>query len=226
VATTVSTSRARAIIKKLKREYPRKGTPPRRGITCHLAAAVIGRDAESNKAYKACENALDEFVDWNELRVARWGEVERALRPYLGERNAVDAARRLVQCLQQIFQVRGEASLDAFAEKTPAEAWQFLTGLDYVDRDESNLVMLLGFGEPVMPVDGDVLRAGKRLGVIANGATKLQAQRALEQSLKGDDLHACYVALREHGRRLCFSESPACRNCPVRRSCRHAPKTN
>jgi pyruvate dehydrogenase E2 component (dihydrolipoamide acetyltransferase) len=70
-------SRARAIIKKLKKEYPRKGAPPRRGITCHLAAAVIGRDAESNKAYKACENALDEFVDWNELRVARWGEVER-----------------------------------------------------------------------------------------------------------------------------------------------------
>jgi endonuclease-3 len=222
-ATAIS---ARAIIKRLTSKYPRKKAPPARGITCHLAAVVVGRDADSGKAYKACDNALDEFVDWNELRVARWGEVERALRPYVGEDISVDAARRLVQCLQQIFMTRGEASLDCFSEKTPAEARQFLMGLDYLDRDEGNLVMLLGFGEHVMPVDGDVLRAGKRLGVISNSATKLQAQRSLEESLKGEDLHACYVALREHARRVCFSESPECPSCPVKKSCRHGPKAN
>ena len=226
MATASVGSRARAIIKRLKTKYPRKRTPPARGITCHLAAVVIGRDADTGKAYKACDNALAEFVNWNELRVARWGEVERALRPYVGERRSADAARRLVQCLQQIFQVRGDVSLDGFAEKSPADTRQFLMSLDYLDRDEGNLVMLLGLGEPVMPVDGDVLRAGKRLGVISNGATKLQAQRALEQSLEGEDLHACYVALREHARSVCFSESPACRSCPVRRSCRYGSRSN
>ena len=226
MATATSTSRARAVIKRLKTRYSTKKVPRSKGITCHLAAAVIGRDADCVKAYKACENALDEFVDWNELRVARWGEVERALRPYVGERRSVDAARRLVQCLQQIFQARGEVDLDSFAEKAPNEARQFLMGLDYLDRDEGNLVMLLGFGEPVMPVDGDVLRTGKRLGVVSNGATKLQAQRALEQSLEGEDLHACYVALREHARRVCFSESPQCSSCHVRKDCRYGPRVN
>ena len=226
MATTSPASRARAIIKRLKKKYPRKKAPPARGITCHLAAVVIGRDGDSAKAYKACDTAMDEFVDWNELRVARWGEVERALRPHVGERNSVDAARRLVQCLQQIFQARGDVDLDSFARKSPADAREFLMGLDYLDRDESNLVSLLALGEQVMPVDGDVLRAGKRLGVISNGATKLQAQRALEQSLEGEDLHECYVALREHARRVCFSESPECPSCPVRNSCRHGPRPN
>ena len=226
MATTSTVTRARAIIKRLKKKYPRKKAPPARGITCHLAAVVVGRDGDSSKAYKACDTALSEFVDWNELRVARWGEVERALRPFVGERNSAEAARRLVQCLQQIFLARGEVDLDAFAKQAPADARQFLMGLDYLDRDEGNLVMLLGLGEPVMPVDGDVLRTGKRLGVISNGATKLQAQRALEQSLEGEDLHACYVALREHARRVCFSESPECRSCPVKSNCRHGPRAN
>ncbi len=225
--TTVSAStRTLTIIRRLKEKYPRGKAPPSRGITCHLAAVVIGRDGDSGKAYKACDDALSEFVDWNELRVARWGEVERALRPYVGEGNAVDASRRLVQCLQQIFMSRGEVSLDGFAKTSPADARQFVMDLDYLDRDEGNLVMLLGLGDPVMPVDREVLRTGKRLGVISNGATKLQAQRALEQCLEGEDLHACYVALREHARRICFSESPECRSCPVKGSCRHGPKSN
>ena len=78
MAMTSAATRARAIIKKLKRKYPRKAAPPSRGITCHLAAVVIGRDTETGKAYKACDRALAEFVDWNEIRVARWGEVEAA----------------------------------------------------------------------------------------------------------------------------------------------------
>lgn len=226
MATTSAATRARAIIKTLKRKYPRKSTPPTRDITCHLAAVVIGRDADDGKAYKACERVLSEFVDWNEVRVARCGEVERALVPYVGERRSGEAARRLVQCLQQVFQVRGDVDLDAIARQSPAEVRQFVMGLEFLDRDEGNLVMLLGLGEPVMPVDGDVLRAGKRLGVISNSATRLQAQRALEQSLEGEDLHACYVALREHARRVCFSDSPECRSCPVRAKCRHAPRPN
>ena len=121
--TTVSAStRTLTIIRRLKEKYPRGKAPPSRGITCHLAAVVIGRDGDSGKAYKACDDALSEFVDWNELRVARWGEVERALRPYVGEGNSVDASRRLVQCLQQIFQSRGEVDIDGFAKASPADA--------------------------------------------------------------------------------------------------------
>ena len=75
-----------------------------------------------------------------------------------------------------------------------------------------------------MPVDTDILRAGKRLGVIAQTATKLQAQRALETALEGEDLHECYVALREHARVFCFTDSPSCTGCPVRKSCRYRPR--
>lgn len=214
-------SRTRGILRTLRRRYPRKRAPPSGRITSHLAAVIVGRDGEGDGAYRACRKLLTDFVDWNEVRVARWGEVERVLRPYVGERRSGEAARRLVYCLQQIFQTRGEVSLECLAEDPPPEAKKFLLGLNFLDHDEVNLILLLGLGEPVMPVDSDVLRAGKRLGVISHTATKLQAQRALEQTLEGEDLHACYVALREHGRRVCFSESPECKPCPLRRSCRY-----
>ena len=226
MATTSPSSRARTIMRALTRKYPRRSAPPSRGLTCHLAAVVIGRDGDGAAAYRACDKMLREFVDWNEVRVARWGEVERALRPHIEERRSAEAARRLVQCLQQVFQARGNVDLDDLTKGAAADARQFLMGLDDIDRDEGNLVMLLGLGEPVMPVDGDVLRTGKRLGVISNTATKLQAQRALEQSLAGEDLHACYVALREHARRFCFSDSPDCVTCPLRRKCRYTPRPN
>ena len=77
-----------------------------------------------------------------------------------------------------------------------------------------------------MPVNSDMLRAGKRMGVISNSATKLQAQRALETALEGEDLHACYVALREHARQVCFPDTPACNTCAIRGVCRHKPKVH
>jgi len=226
VGTASERSKTLEILRTLRRRYPAPIQPRSGKITNHLGAVIVGRDSDPVSAYRACERLMAEFVDWNEIRVARCGEIERLLRPYVGERRAGEVARRLVYCLQQIFEGRGDLNLDGLAKTSPAEARKFLLALDCIDRDEANLVLLLGLGDPVMPVDGDVLRAGKRLGMISNSATKLQAQRALETTLEGEDLHACYVALREHARRVCFAESPSCRECPVARSCRYGRKAH
>ena len=213
--------RARDVIRTLKRRYPRDTEPPPGGITDHLAAVLIDRDAGGYDAYRATGKLLEEFVDWNEVRVARWGEIERVVRPFVREGRSGEAARRLVYALQLVFQARGDLNLDLLARSSPIDARKFLLSLNCLDQDEVNLILLLGLGEPVMPVDSDVLRAGKRLGVISHTATKLQAQRSLEVALEGEDLHACYVALREHARRVCFTNSPECGDCPLKGGCRY-----
>ncbi len=225
--TTAATRKwARNVIRSLRRSYPREASPPNGGISDHLAAVLIDRDAEGASAYGATGRLLDEFVDWNEVRVARWGEIERAVRPFVCEGCSGEVARRLVYSLQLIFQARGDLNLDNLARTSPAEARNFLLSLNCLDRDEVNLILLLGLGEPVMPVDSDVLRTGKRLGVISHTATKLQAQKALEATLEGEDLHACYLALREHARSVCFSGTPECKGCPVRKSCRNGERVH
>jgi endonuclease-3 len=220
VATSVR-AKTLGIVRTLKRKFPKTSVPTNGNLTDHLTAVVMSRGSGTTEAYRACARMMDAFVDWNEVRVARWGEIERILRPEIGSAESAEAARRLVYCLQQIFQHRGDVDLSGLARTSPAEARKFLLGLDCVDRDEANLVLLLGLGDPVMPVDSDVLRASKRMGVVSNSATKLQAQRALENVLEGEDLHACYLALREHARRICLTDSPSCTNCPVRGECRH-----
>lgn len=222
---TSSRNKALEIIRILKKKYPAPQTSSGELVGL-LGGVIVGRNADPENAWRACERLTNEFVDWNEVRVARCGEVERVLRPYLGARNSGGAARRLVYCLQQIFQLRGCMNLDGLAKTSPAEARKFLLSLDCISRDEANLVLLLALGDPVMPVDNDVLRTGKRLGMISSTATKLQAQRALETALEGEDLHACYIALREHARRVCFTESPACRECFVAGSCRYGQKVH
>jgi endonuclease-3 len=226
VVATSTRSKTLGIVRALKRKFPKTSVPTNGSLTDHLAAVVISRGTGSAEAYMATSKSLEVFVDWNEVRVARWGEIERVLRPFLGAGESVEAARRLVYCLQQIFQRRGDVDLSGLARTSPAEARKVFLGLDCVDRDEANLILLLGLGDPVMPVDGDVLRASKRMGVISNSATKIQAQRVLETVLEGEDLHACYLALREHARRICLTESPACRTCPVNAECRHRERPN
>jgi endonuclease III len=221
VVATSARTKTLEIVRTLKRSIPKTSVPTNGNLTDHLAAVIIGRGAETPNAYRACARLMHEFVDWNEVRVARWGEIERVLRPFLGFDEAPEASRRLVYCLQQIFQKRGDVDLSGLAKTSPADARRFLLELDCVNRDEANLVLLLGLGDPVMPVDSDVLRTSKRIGVVANGATKLQAQRALESVLEGEDLHACYLALREHARRICLTDSPECANCPINGACRH-----
>jgi endonuclease-3 len=214
------------IVRALKRKYPKTTVPSTGSLTDHLAAVIVSRGTGSAESYKASSIMMESFVDWNEVRVARWGEIERVLRPFLGSDESPEASRRLVYCLQQIFQKRGDVDLSGLARTSPAEARTFLLSLDCVDRDEVSLVLLLGLGDPVMPVDGDVLRASKRMGVVSNTATKLQAQRALENVLEGEDLHACYLALREHARRICLTESPACQTCAVENECHHRSKVH
>ena len=223
---TVRKARTLNVLRTLRRAYPKRSERPKGALVDHLAAVVVSRETTNSKASRACGKLMENFVDWNEVRVARCGELERTIRPYVPEGRSGETARRLVYCLQQVFQSRGTLDLDGLASTSPADARKFLQGLESVDRDEVDLVLLLGLGESVMPVNGDMLRAGKRMGVISNSATKLQAQRALESALDGEDLHACYVALREHARQVCFPDTPACDSCTISRACRHKRKVH
>lgn len=226
MAATVQKPRALNVLRALRRAYPNRAERPKGTLVDHLAAVVLSRETTNRSASRASARLLREFVDWNEVRVARCGELERAIHPFMPDDRGGEAARRLVYCLQQVFQSRGTLDLDGLARTSADETRKFLQGIDGVNKDEVDLVLLLGLGESVMPVNSDMLRAGKRMGVISNSATKLQAQRALETALEGEDLHACYVALREHARQVCFPDTPACNTCAVRRVCRHKPKVH
>jgi endonuclease III len=226
LATPQLRRRAREVFGALRQSYPKPAARPAGGIIDQLAAVLVDRDAVDGAAYRATAWLLQEFVDWNEVRVARWSEVERALRPFVHGGASGETARRLVYALQLVFQARGDLNLDGLAKASPAEAKGFLMSLNCLDPDEVSLVLLLALGEQVMPVDGDILRTGKRLGVISHTATKLQAQKSLEASLEGEDLHACFLALRDHARSVCFPDTPECEGCPVRGVCRNGRRAN
>lgn len=226
MTATVQKGRALNVLRALRRAYSTRAERPRGALVDHLAAVLVSREATNRNASRACGRLMQEFVDWNEVRVARCGELARALRPFLSDGRAGETARRLVYCLQQIFKSRGTLDLDGLAKTSPAETRKFLQELESIDKDEVDLVLLLGLGEAVLPVNSDMLRAGKRMGVISNSATKLQAQRALETALEGEDLHACYLALREHAREVCFPDTPACDSCAIRTTCNHRRKVH
>lgn len=198
-------------------------SPPRRVVDC-IVAVIIARETSLASARRACSHLMKRFVDWNEVRVSRTGEVERALHPFIKNGRAVEVARTLIYCLQQVFMMHGNLGLDEFARERPDALGSLMADLGCLTKEESALVMMLGLGQSVMPIDGDMLKAGKRMGFIRRTATKVQARHALENVLDGSNLYVFYHALREHSRRVCLTDSPECDRCSVRRACKHAKR--
>jgi endonuclease III len=83
-------------------------------------------------------------------------------------------------------------------------------------------VLLFALGRPVMPVDTHVHRVARRLGIISEKVTAVQAHPLLTELAGADDaeqVYAVHVDFVRHGRRICHARRPACGECPLAGMC-------
>jgi len=102
-----------------------------------------------------------------------------------------------------------------------------------VPRDKQDLLLLSGVGEktanvvlaeafsvPAIAVDTHVFRVSNRLG-LANHRNVLGTQRQLEKHIPKDFWIKAHHALILHGRYVCKSQRPDCKNCKLKKYCKH-----
>jgi endonuclease-3 len=208
--------RVKAIRDALRRFYGRPVNVPHRAPLDELVLTVLSQNTNDRNRDVAYARLRSRFPDWESVAAAPVGAVEEAIRP--GGISRVKA-ERIGSMLRTIRAERDGLDLSFLGRVPRSDALGFLESLPGVGRKTAACVLLFSFDRPEMPVDTHVHRVASRLELIRPGAPFAEAHDTLQRLIDPDDVYETHVNLLRHGRRLCSARSPACAECPLRRSC-------
>lgn len=185
-------------LKQLFKRLFRDGKPEPRQTLEPLDALVRGAmsyDVTDSRAADAMKAISKEFVDLNELRVATDLEVHEMLGvryPAIEERVAM-----ITQCLNAIFEREQTMSLDRLKAVSKRETRQLLRELPGIHPFVEAYIMLFAFEGSAFPLDEEMLQYLRDHEIVDEATPLPEAQRFLENHVKGDDIYDYYMVLRK-----------------------------
>jgi endonuclease III len=185
-------------LKSLFKRLLREGKPEPRQTLEPLDALVrgaMGYDVSDNRAEEAVKAIGKEFVDLNELRAATDLEVQELLGvryPAIEERVPM-----ITQCLNDIFEREHTMSLDRLKTVSKRDARQFLRELPGMQPFVEAFIMLMAFDGSAFPMDQEMLDYLRDEEILDEQTTIVEAQKFVENHVKGEELYDFYVVLRK-----------------------------
>ena len=111
-----------------------------------------------------------------------------------------------------------------FYHNKAAHILEELQSLAGVGRKTANVVYSVAFGGAAIAVDTHVFRVANRTG-LAVGKTPTAVEEGLMQVIPKENWAKAHHWLIYHGRRVCHSQRPDCKNCTLAKWCTYASKT-
>lgn len=100
-----------------------------------------------------------------------------------------------------------------------------LVKLPGVGRKTANVMQVVAFDNPAMPVDTHVFRVSNRIGLTKNSKTPLETEKTLVKHFPASLLPIAHHWLILHGRYVCLARKPKCESCGLTDVCEYFRKT-
>jgi endonuclease-3 len=110
-----------------------------------------------------------------------------------------------------------------YRDRVP-ESVEELMKLPGVGRKTANVITLVAFGNPAMPVDTHVFRVSERIGLTSGAKTPESAEKQLIKHFPENLLSRAHHWLILHGRYVCIARKPKCGECGLKAWCRFYQK--
>jgi endonuclease III len=110
-----------------------------------------------------------------------------------------------------------------FKGKVPETIEELMT-LPGVGRKTANVVTMVAYGNPAMPVDTHVFRVSGRLGLTKGAKTPEAAEKQLTSHFPVEVLTKAHHWLILHGRYVCMARKPKCNICGLSEICLYYKK--
>lgn len=101
-----------------------------------------------------------------------------------------------------------------------------LESLPGVGRKTANVMLIVAFNKPAMPVDTHVFRVSNRIGLTTNSKNPLQTEKELLKYIPQELLGKAHHWLILHGRYTCLARKPKCLECKISEFCRYFSKSS
>ncbi|MBN1765679.1 MAG: hypothetical protein JW860_10510 [Sedimentisphaerales bacterium] len=161
-----------------------------------IILACLSEVTTENKSRSTLSKLRHEFVDYNELRVARVEEITELLGKSFPQ--AKDVSRRIVQVLINIFNKCDSLELDFLCDGNKRQAKSFLEGIEDMSSYMLARVMLQSIGAHAFPVNQQMMNMLLKEEVVDPEATVAEVQGFLERQISASQIHKLYPLLRKH----------------------------
>ena len=205
--------RVRRIRDRLREMYGRPVNLPHREPVDELVRTILSQATSDANRDRAFASLVERFPEWEQVRDAPVGEIEKAIRP---GGLSKQKAPRIKQVLEQLGP---DLDLDWLEAADREEAISFLTSLPGVGRKTAACVQVFTWDHPEVPVDVHVYRVGGRLGLFRPNASFEEAHDEMLRLVDPDDAYEFHMNLIRHGRERCRPK-PRCGECGLIRMCR------
>ena len=118
----------------------------------------------------------------------------------------------------QHLRAMAEIVVERFGGEIPRTREE-LESLPGVGRKTANVMLIVAFGQPAMPVDTHVQRVANRIGLVRNTKTPRQTEDQLVKHIPPELLNKAHHWLILHGRYVCKALKPMCQKCGIRAYC-------
>jgi endonuclease III len=160
-----------------------------------LVFQILELGAQEKSARDALKRLRDEYVDWNDMRVATVRELEDILgSKYVQVRKKAEDIKHLLADLYTAFRRMEIGEL-------PPEGVETLRALPEttnVRKDDLERALVLTMDFKVFPCDEDQFKLLKFLGGVPKQLTMQQGVKKVEESLDAEQMIALSRGLREH----------------------------
>ena len=96
-----------------------------------------------------------------------------------------------------------------------------LESLPGVGRKTANVMLIVAFNKPAMPVDTHVFRVSNRIGLTNNSKNPQETEAVLLRYIPDELLNKAHHWLILHGRYVCLARKPKCFECGLNVWCRY-----
>lgn len=168
--------------------------------TADFIEALVYQILELGVTEKAAKDALkrirEEYVDWNDMRVATVREIEDVLgTKYYRVREKAEDVRHLLADLYTAFR---KMDLTPLLNAEGIETLRALPETTLIRRDMVERALLLVLDVKVFPCDDDQFKLLKFLGGVPKPLTYQQGVKKVEEALDADEMLRLSRGLREH----------------------------
>ncbi len=188
-------------------------------LTSLVLLAIIARGSSVVASRKVLDKIKDVFVDWNELRVTRAGQIAFYLTDI---RDARQKARTMTDVLGNIFEGTHDLCLHFLEGASAEEARDCLRGLGGLTDEMVTEVILASHSFFHMSADTDVARVARRLAIIGKNTTPGGFERDIVEFLGEERAYQMTFLLKALAESVCHMRAPLCDECALSASCQSA----
>ncbi len=188
-------ARLKKLCSKLKKDYEGSESVELLDPLEALIEAILSYEVTQSKARSVLKKIKSEFVDFNELRVARYDELTAVMGKSYPQ--AREASEQLTGVLNFIFEKEDKLSLDILKEMGKREAKAYLESLEQTNAYIVSYVMLYALGAHAFPMHPGIYQMFQEEEVVNPKSDMADIQGFMERQIAASDIHYVYGMLRD-----------------------------